>query len=173
MKDKEKSRDELISEIRSLRMEVSRLNNINSDLTPMENQALKKTILIVDDNENARKSVVAMVKRFGYTAIEADSPHKAIELFTDQKTSIDLILSDIVMPDGGGLAMVNKIKTLNPDIKIIFMSGYAEDEIVHDQVFKIQNSCTQFIKKPFTMEEIRSLIHQQFDKKTVNKGDTC
>jgi len=173
MKDKEKSRDELIAEIRFLRMENSRLNNIISDLTPMGNQALKKTILIVDDNEEARISVVAMVKHFGYTAIEADSPHRALELFTDQKISIDLILSDIVMPDGGGLAMVNKIRKLNPDIKVIFMSGYAEDEIVHDQVFEIQNSCTKFIKKPFTMEKIRSLLHQQFDKKTVNKGDAC
>jgi len=173
MNDKEKSRDELLAEIRSLRMENSRLNKKISALTPMKNQVLKETILIVDDNEDARTSVVAMVKQFGYTAIETGSPNRAIELFTDQKASIDLILSDIVMPDGGGLAMVNKIRTLNPDINVIFMSGYAEDEIVHDQVFEIQNSCTKFIKKPFSMEEIRSLLRQQLDKKAGNKGDAC
>ena len=173
MNDKEKSRDELLAEIRSLRMENSRLNKKISTLTPMKNKVLKETILIVDDNEDARTSVVAMVKQFGYTAIETGSPHRALELFTDQKESIDLILSDIVMPDGGGLAMVNKIRTLNPDINVIFMSGYAEDEIVHDQVFEIQNSCTKFIKKPFSMEEIRSLLRQQLDKKAGNKGDAC
>lgn len=126
MKDTEKSKEELIAEITSLRMENSRLNKKISGLPPMGNQAFKKKILIVDDNEDARKSVVAMVKIFGYTTIEADSPHRAIELFTDQKVSIDLILSDIVMPNGGGLAMVNKIRKLNPDIKVIFMSGYYE-----------------------------------------------
>jgi two-component system cell cycle sensor histidine kinase/response regulator CckA len=173
MNDKEKSRDELLAEIRSLRMENSRLNKKIFDLTPKGNQALKKTILIVDDNEEARQSVVAMVKKFGYTAIEADSPHRALALFTNQNASIDLILSDIVMPDGGGPAMVDKIRKLNPDINVIFMSGYAEDEVVHDQVFEIQKSCTQFIKKPFTMEEIRSLLQQQLEKKTVNKGDVC
>ena len=173
MNDKEKSREELIAEIRSLRMENSRLNKKISALTSMENQVLKKTILIVEDNEYARKLVVEMVKQFGYTTIETDSPHRAIELFKKQKASIDLILSDIVMPDGGGLAMVNKIRKLNPDIKVIFMSGYAEDEIVHDQVFEIQKSCTEFIKKPFTLEEIGSLLRQQLDKKAINKDETC
>jgi DNA-binding NtrC family response regulator len=173
MNDKEKSRDELIAEIRSLRMENSRLTKKISTLLPMKNQALKETILIVDDNEDARTSVVAMVKQFGYTAIETGSPHRALELFTDQKASIDLILSDIVMPDGGGLAMVNKIRELNPDINVIFMSGYAENEIVHAQVFEIQNSCTEFIKKPFTMEEIGSLLRQQLDKKTIEEEDSC
>lgn len=171
MKDMEKSKEELIAEIRTLRMENSRLNKIILDLAPKENPALRKAILIVDDNEEARKSVVAMVRNFGYTAIEANSPQKAIELFTDQAPSIDLILSDIVMPDGGGPAMIDKLRKLNPDINVIFMSGYAEDEIVHDQVFEIQKSCTQFIKKPFTMEEIRSLLQQQFEKKTINKDD--
>lgn len=173
MNDKEKSRDELIAEIRSLRMENSRLNKKISELHPMGNQSLKKTILIVDDNKNARTAAAEMVKRIDYTVIEADSPQRAVELFTDQKVPIDLILSDIVMPDGGGLAMVNKIRTLNPDINVIFMSGYAEDEIVHDQVFEIQNSCTTFIKKPFTMEEIGSLLRQQLDKKAGNQGDAC
>ena len=173
MKDEKKSRDKLIAEIRSLRMKNNRLNKKISALTSMENQVLKKTILIVEDNEYARKLVVEMVKQFGYTTIETDSPHRALELFKEQKASIDLILSDIVMPDGGGLAMVNKIRKLNPDIKVIFMSGYAEDEIVHDQVFEIQKSCTEFIKKPFTLEEIGSLLRQQLDKKAINKDETC
>ncbi len=173
MKDNEKSKDELIAEIRSLRMENNRLTEKISGLSPMGNQALKKSILIVDDNEDARKTVVAMIENFGWKAIEADSPQRAVELFTDQKAPIDLILSDIVMPDGGGLEMINKIRILNPGINVIFMSGYAEDEIVHDQVFEIQKSCTKFIKKPFTMKEIGSLLRQQLDKKTLYEDDSC
>ena len=156
MKDEKKSREELLAEIQSLRMENSRLKKglmrINS------------TILIVDDNDDTRETVVAMIESFGYTAIGAQSPQRAVELFIEQMASIDLILSDIVMPDGGGQELVKKLIQLKPDIKVIFMSGYTEDEIVHDDVFKVQNSCAQFIKKPFTMKEIGSLLEQQLGK---------
>lgn len=156
MKDEKKSREELIAEIKFLRMENSRLKR--------ELLGISKTILIVDDNDDTRETVVAMIEAFGYAAIGADSPQRAVELFMGQKASIDLILSDIVMPDGGGQVLVNKLIQLKPDIKVIFMSGYTEDEIVHDDVFKVQNSCAQFIKKPFTMEEIGSLLEQQLGK---------
>jgi two-component system cell cycle sensor histidine kinase/response regulator CckA len=163
MKDENKSRDELIAEIKSLRMENIRLNKIPSKIQPVENKASGETILIVDDNKEARDIMVAMVKRLGYKTIEAESPRGAIDLFAKQNLTIDLILTDIVMPDGGGPAMVNKILKSNPDIKVIFMSGYAEEEIVHDEVFKVQNSCKEFIKKPFSIDAIGSLLRQQFD----------
>jgi two-component system cell cycle sensor histidine kinase/response regulator CckA len=156
MKDEKKSREELLAEIQSLRMENSRLKR--------ELMRINSTILVVDDNDDTREAVVAMIESFGYAAIGAQSPHRAVELFIEQKASIDLILSDIVMPDGGGQELVKKLIQLKPDIKVIFMSGYAEDEIVHDDVFKVQNSCAQFIKKPFTMEEIGSLLEQQLGK---------
>jgi two-component system cell cycle sensor histidine kinase/response regulator CckA len=139
----------------------------------VENPVSKKNVLIVDDNEDTRTFVAAMVKILGCNAIEADSPQQAVEIFTTQKQPIDLVLSDIVMPDGGGLEMVNKIRTLTPDIKVIFMSGYAEDEIVHDQVFEIQKSDAKFIKKPFTVEEIGSLLRQQLDMNAQNKDNSC
>jgi len=156
MKNEKKPREELMAEIQSLRMENSRLKR--------QLLRINRTILIVDDNDDTREAVVAMIESFGYAAIGAQSPHRAVELFIKQKASIDLILSDIVMPDGGGQELVKKLILLKPDIKVIFMSGYAEDEIVHDDVFKVQNSCAQFIKKPFTMEEIGSLIEQQLGK---------
>ncbi len=156
MKDEKKSRKELLAEIQSLRMENSRLKK--------GLMRTNSTILIVDDNDDTRETVVAMIESFGYTAIGAQSPQRAVELFIEQKASFDLILSDIVMPDGGGQELVKKLIQLKPDIKVIFMSGYTEDEIVHDDVFKVQNSCAQFIKKPFTMEEIGSLLEQQLGK---------
>lgn len=156
MKDEKKSREELLAEIQSLRMENSRLKK--------GLMRTNSTILIVDDNDDTRETVVAMIESFGYTAIGAQSPQRAVELFIEQKASFDLILSDIVMPDGGGQELVKKLIQLKPDIKVIFMSGYTEDEIVHDDVFKVQNSCAQFIKKPFTMEEIGSLLEQQLGK---------
>ncbi len=171
MEDEKKSRNQLIAEIKFLREENRRLNKKFSTYQPMENDIAGKTILIVDDNEDTRDIVTAMVEEFGYTTLVAESSQNAVELFTEQKTSIDLILSDIVMPDGGGLEMVDKIMKLQPGIKVIFMSGYAEDEIVHDEVFKIQNSCTEFIKKPFSMEEIGSLLNKHLGKQLFSTGE--
>jgi two-component system cell cycle sensor histidine kinase/response regulator CckA len=164
MKEEEKSREELIAEIASLRMENDRLNKRISTRHARKSRVFEKTVLIVDDNQETRNTVGAMVEGLGYKTLLAESAPRAIELVTQQKASIDLILSDIVMPDGGGSEMANQIIKLKPDIKVIFMSGYAEEEIVHDDVFKIQNSCTEFIQKPFSMEEIGTLLKQQLGK---------
>jgi two-component system, cell cycle sensor histidine kinase and response regulator CckA len=163
-KDEQKSREELIAEIQSLRIENRQFKKKSMGIHSGQEGRSNKTILIVDDNDDTRETVVAMIESFGYSAIEADSPHGAVELFLRQKASIDLILSDIVMPDGGGQELVHNLMTLKPDLKVIFMSGYAEDEMVHHDVFKVQKSRAQFIRKPFTMEEIGSLLEQQLGK---------
>lgn len=159
MKDQEKSRQELIAELEHLRLENSRLN-----ARLLQGETHKKTLLLVDDNEDTRAAVAAMLKIFNYTIIEAGSPRQAVNIVMEQKNTIDLILSDIVMPDGGGPDMVDQILKIDPTIKVIFMSGYAEDEVVHDDVFKIQRSCASFIKKPFSLEEIGSLLRQALDR---------
>lgn len=159
MKDQDKSRQELIAELEHLRIENSQLKTMLSQM-----QMHGKTLLLVDDNDDTRTAVAAMLKIFGYTVIEAGSPRQAVNIVMEQDNTIDLILSDIVMPDGGGPDMVDQILKIDPEIKVIFMSGYAEDEIVHDGVFKVQHSSASFIKKPFSLEEIGSLLRQEFDR---------
>lgn len=152
MKDEHKSKEDLIAELESLRRENKQLRD---DQT-------KKTILIVDDNDDTREIVTAIVEDLGYKTIEEADPQQAVNRFSLDPSAIDLVISDIVMPNGGGPEMIDTMVKIKPDIKVIFMSGYAEDEIVHDAVFKIQHSCAVFIKKPFTISEISPLIKNQF-----------
>lgn len=130
----------------------------------------KQTILIVDDNDDTRDIVRDMVKELGFHTLTAASPGDALALFSRTPDRIDLIISDIVMPESDGPDMIREILEINPAAKVIFMSGYAEDEIVHDAVYKVQDTNAAFIKKPFVLEDIRSLIETQLTpKRTIDQ----
>lgn len=163
MMDQDKSKEELIAELEALHRENTGLKNKLSQTKESSGKLTGKTILVVDDNDNTRQVVAAMLENLGCDVIEAPSPGQALEAFADNQGGIDLVLSDIVMPGGGGADMAAQMKELNPELKVVFMSGYAEDEIVHDEVFKIQHSeKAVFIKKPFSPGKIENLIQKQF-----------
>ncbi len=104
-----------------------------------------------------------MLEKCGYNLLEAGSSKKAIEIFNSHKGTIHLVISDIVIPETSGPEMVQELFKIQPDMKVIFMSGYAGDEIIHDEVFKILHSQYPFIEKPFTFEDITMAIRQQLD----------
>ena len=170
MTDHTKSKAELIRELNALRSENQRLKQHLAESEIPASQVMakdmddSKTILIVDDNEHTRLIVGDMVTGQGYAVVEAATPEDAIERISAAPDTIDLILSDIVMPGEDGPDMVDQIMKINPGIKVIFMSGYAEEEIVHDAVYKIQDSNAAFIKKPFSPEQLESLL-----RKTMNQ----
>ncbi len=166
MNDHDKSKQELIRELAALRSENQELRALKQGSTkPHAEPSPKpgKTILIVDDNENTRELVTDMVDELGYETIEASTAGDAIAIFSKDPDRIDLIISDIVMPEEDGPEMIEDILAIRKDIKVIFMSGYTEDEIVHDSVYRIQDTCAAFIKKPFSLAEIKSLIRDQID----------
>jgi len=166
MTDDTRSRQELLDELNALRRENEKLKQAFSETEQSISKGSapppgSETILIVDDNEHTRSIVADMVEELGYSPLVAATSGDAIDWFMNTEKKIDLIISDIVMPEGDGPDMIAKILKIKPDIKVIFMSGYAEDEIVHDSVYKIQGSSAAFMKKPFTLAELKSLLHKQ------------
>ena len=161
MNDEEKSREELLEELEALRRENRRLRAAREKNTLSPNQP--KTILIVDDNEGSREMVTEMVEELGHTAIAAASLQQALGVFATNPAAISLIISDIVMPGGGGPHLLKEIAKLSAATKMIFMSGYAGDEIVHDAVYQIRDSDAVFIKKPFTLTQLEPLIQSQLE----------
>lgn len=164
MQDEEKTRDELISELKTLRKKYTELKQIL-----LKNQRLNEiggteTILVVDDNEHTRRTLVKMLKTLGYHLLEAESSQKAVEIFKSHQDTIHLVLSDVVMPVINGPEMIKKLLKMQPDLKVVFMSGYAGDEIINDDVFKILHSKETFIEKPFIKEEIGLIVRQRLDK---------
>jgi DNA-binding NtrC family response regulator len=165
MKDEEKTKEALISELKTLRKKYTELKDVF-----LKNQDVKlvggnETILVVDDNEDIRKTIVAMLEKCGYNAIEADSSRTAIEIFKFHGGTIHLVLSDVVMPEISGPEMVKTLYEMQKEIKVVFMSGFTEDDVILDDVLKILHSQTSFIEKPFTFQEICRVVRQQLDKK--------
>lgn len=113
------------------------------------------TILLVEDDESIRKMATVMLEHIGYTVLTTETPMEAILLCQDIGTRIDLILTDVIMPGMNGKEMVDKIESLRPGIKALFMSGYSSEVISQRGVTE---GIVHFIQKPFDMHALNEKI---------------
>lgn len=92
----------------------------------MDGQLLKgtETVLVVDDDEQARGFISSFLREYGYTVYEAKNGNEALNIFEINKDKIALCLIDLVMPGLPGLEVMKRIKAIKPDAKIIIMSGH-------------------------------------------------
>ncbi len=163
MNDDEKTKEQLIAELNELRGKSLESHCAGDGVNIRQTLGGSETILVVDDNEEARRATTVMLKDFGYTLLEAESSSEAVDIFTTLKQEIHLVLTDIVMPEMNGLEMAKQMLAVNPNADILFMSAYAGDDIINDDVFNIIKSGAQFISKPFTIKEIGQKIRKLLD----------
>ena len=105
-----------------------------------------ETILLVEDEPTILRMAATMLQREGYTVLPADNVGEAIRLAEAHLGRIDLLVSDVVMPQMNGRELARSILSLNPDLKCLFMSGYTADAIAHHGVL---DEGVNFINKPF------------------------
>jgi two-component system cell cycle sensor histidine kinase/response regulator CckA len=116
-----------------------------------------KTILVVDDNEQALALVKEALSTRGFTVITANRGAGAITALESKKgDSIELVIIDLVMPDVDGMELATKVLTKRPDIRILVMSGYADDVVVHG-VFESKK--VDFLGKPFSIRDLFSRVN--------------
>ncbi len=115
----------------------------------------KKTILVVEDAEAIRKLVCAMLAHDGYRCLEASDGSEALSL-VEQSTEIHLVLTDVVMPYMGGPELARRLADIRPDVRIIFMSGYSEDPLVH----VVEKHSATFLAKPFTAAALSEKVRR-------------
>ena len=114
-------------------------------------QTGKGTILLVDDEPNVLQVGREMLEAIGYTLLTAGSGPEAIKLYGRNSDMIDLVVLDVVMPEMGGGETFDRLKRLNPDLKVLLASGYRVD----GEAAQILNrGCRGFIQKPFDISEI-------------------
>jgi two-component system cell cycle sensor histidine kinase/response regulator CckA len=111
------------------------------------------TILLVDDEEMVLDVSAKMLKNLGYTVFRARSGNEAIETYEENKDHIDMIILDMVMPQMGGGETYDRLKEIDPDVKVLLSSGYSIDGQAKDI---LSRGCDGFIHKPFGMEELVS-----------------
>ncbi|NPV01255.1 MAG: PAS domain S-box protein [Brevinematales bacterium] len=111
----------------------------------------EKTILLVEDDTAVRSLTETILKKCGYHVISAAGPVSAKELFYNSGRKIDLLLTDVVMPDMNGQDLHNLLKLTNPGLKALFMSGYTGN-LLDIQGFKFSEE--EYIQKPFSMNQL-------------------
>ena len=119
------------------------------------------TLLIVDDEELVLDVGVSMLKKLGYTVLKAHNGTEAVEIFAANKDKIKMVILDIIMPDMGGGQVYDKIKAINPQVKVLLCSGYSVDG---QAIELLERGCDGFMQKPFTMEELSGKITQIMKK---------
>ncbi len=124
-----------------------------------------ETILLVEDETTILRMTRMMLERKGYSVLSAASPSEAVKKATNHSGSIDLLMSDVVMPEMNGRDLAAQIIELCPGIRLLFMSGYTADVIAHHGVL---DDGVAFIQKPFSMADmtvkVRELLDMASDK---------
>ena len=124
------------------------------------------TVLVVDDEPEIRKLVTAMLTRNGYRVITADTGQNAVRLFKSNP-EIALLLTDVVSPGMSGPMIADEIAALRPDIKVLFMSGYDNTQVVQRYVVEKGYS---LLVKPFSMIQLELKIREVLGENTRTSG---
>ena len=115
------------------------------------------TILLVEDEDGLRSLNARGLRSRGYTVIEAENGLDALEALEREEGAVDLVVSDVVMPEMDGPTMLTEMRKRNPDLRIIFVSGYAEDafekSLPEGQQFN-------FLPKPFTLSQLVASVKE-------------
>jgi PAS domain S-box-containing protein len=129
--------------------------------TPVENLSGFETVLIVEDDDSLRKLMRTILKQKGYKILEAENGEDALRISEEHEGRIDLMITDVVMPKMSGKEVAERLQPLYPQMKVIYMSGYTDDAIVHHGVLA---AGLNFLEKPFSSEGLARKVREVLDK---------
>jgi two-component system cell cycle sensor histidine kinase/response regulator CckA len=116
-----------------------------------------ETILVVEDDDAVRRMTREFLKIKGYTVVEARSAADAIQFMEGHNESVDLVLTDVLMPGMKGRELVERLEKLRSGMKVLYMSAYTEDAAINIGVL---NPGTEFIEKPFGPDELADKVRE-------------
>ena len=119
-----------------------------------------ETILLVEDEQSVRALIRKLLVRNGYTVLDAGGGQEALETALRHTGPIDLLLTDVVMPEMGGSELAGRIRSLRSEIKVLFISGYTDDVIVRQGLVA---EALSFLQKPFTPNALALKVRQVLD----------
>jgi CheY-like chemotaxis protein len=119
-----------------------------------------ETILLVEDEETILKLGKKMLERLGYIVLTANNPGEAIRLAEEYPYDINLLITDVIMPEMNGRELAMRIGLIKPNIKRLYMSGYTADVIAHHGVLEKD---VQFIQKPFSLKTLYEKVRETLE----------
>jgi two-component system, cell cycle sensor histidine kinase and response regulator CckA len=120
----------------------------------------RESILLVEDEPSVRALARRMLERHGYTVVEAEDGASALEIARERDGTLDLVVTDLVMPRLSGRELAERLRAEHPGLRYLFMSGYTDDDIVRRG---LSRPGMAFLSKPFTMAELLQAVRKVLD----------
>ena len=138
------------------------LNEVQEDPPPLTAPAGgMETILVVEDDIPIRQLTLDMLVNLGYTVFAAPQARDAVRIASECST-LDLIVTDVVMPDLNGREVYEKVTVVHPDVKVLYISGYTSETIAHHGIV---NDHVHFLQKPFDIRSLSHKVHEALGKR--------
>ncbi len=119
-----------------------------------------ETIMLVEDDKMVRNLSIKILEKSGYKVITAGNGEECLDILSRQQISVDLLLTDVIMPGMSGKELYEEVHQRIPDLKVVYMSGYTDSVIVHHGVL---GKSTAFIQKPFSTSGLLSKVREVLD----------
>lgn len=120
-----------------------------------------ETILVVEDEASVRELAVHILKTHGYQVLAAQNGPEALQISSEYDNPIHLLLTDVVMPEMNGKELVERLQRQQPQLQVLYMSGYSDDVIAHHDVFE---KGVVFLSKPFTLEALTQKVRDVLER---------
>ena len=128
---------------------------------PVRDLTGHERILLVEDEESVRAFSAQALRATGYEVFEADGGEEAMEVLADIDFEVDLMISDVVMPEMDGPSLLKEVRKSMPNLKVIFVSGYAEESVRRDIE---DDQSVEFLPKPYSLDQINSKVKEVLQK---------
>jgi two-component system cell cycle sensor histidine kinase/response regulator CckA len=138
-----------------------------SEVSDSDPERGSETILLVEDEHQVRRVTRTVLEEIGYTVVEAVDGADALHRLRSHEGHVDLLLTDVVMPRMSGWELSLQVRDLQPDIKILFMSGYTDDARLRHGV---NTSTASLIEKPFKRESLARKVREVLQEETHSAG---
>ena len=118
------------------------------------------TILVVEDEQQVRTLIVRLLEKRGYRVLEAENGREALEVIRESLADLSLVITDLVMPEMGGEALVREVNKARSDLPCLYMTGYSQEEVASLDGMHSSN----IIEKPFSpatfLERVQSMLNE-------------
>jgi CheY-like chemotaxis protein len=119
-----------------------------------------ETILLAEDDEMVRPLAKGLLEKLGYTVLEAENAAQALKVASAHRGAIHLLVSDVVMPGASGRELARRLAATRPDTRVLYVSGYTDDAIVHHGMLE---PGLHFLQKPFTPAALARKVREVLD----------
>lgn len=116
-----------------------------------------ETVLIVEDEAEVRRLTVRILKNQGYRVLEASRGEDALQVYAQYGAPVHLMVTDVILPGMSGRELAERLRSLHPKLKVLYMSGYTENTIIHNEVLE---EGVNYIQKPFSLKKLVRTVRQ-------------